>query len=722
MKTCAFPQYSVVVLLLGTAVTAPAQLYDANNINVSTSANNSTAATIAAGDANGQIAIVADPVAAGGDLFDVIVNDPAAVVSLKLPNATVVTSANASTLGFTYTTYTNPSYMSSLYAGTFNLAGTHIAILLPPAQVPGTYTLLVNAAAAQNPVLVIASFVSSSPVRAGATTTAATYKIGDTVVITGLVFNGSSPITDATVTARIVDTGNLTAVPPEVPLVDSGQFDAASGDGLYTGTYTASSAGKFLAVVKATGTAATGNYTRTASASFAVVQPMARFTAFTDAGVDDNANGKPDRVVVSAALNVQQAATYRVGIALQASNGNVIKTSVKSALSAGTPTVPLSFKSTDIIAKLAVDGPYTLRDAVLQVVDGVSNPLVDFVDTPGTTSAYSLSSLDPGSQARFTGQNTVTGVDSNTDGKLDILRVQAGVVVPAAGTYSWSASLFNSAGLFLTVYNKSASLTAGANTVNFDFSGSALGQACASGVFSVKSALLYGSTTSAFADHLVDTQSFSGSQFTGAACFLIAATPNAGALVAGQTQTFTFSYTDPNGAADLSYVSVLINSSIAPGAACNIAWNAADHTIRLYDDQGDGGYTYAQDTFNTFGNNQCTITYNNPITTSGNDLTFTISIAFSATFLGKQNIYLEAKNAASTDTGLQQFGAVNILPTSPCDLNSDQQSSVADVQSMINQALGITAAASDLNHDHKVNLVDMQIVLNAALNMGCSSS
>ena len=39
---------------------------------------------------------------------------------------------------------------------------------------------------------------------------------------------------------------------------------------------------------------------------------------------------------------------------------------------------------------------------------------------------------------------------------------------------------------------------------------------------------------------------------------------------------------------------------------------------------------------------------------------------------------------------------------------------------MINQALGIAAAANDLNHDGIVNVVDVQIVINAALSLGCS--
>jgi hypothetical protein len=44
---------------------------------------------------------------------------------------------------------------------------------------------------------------------------------------------------------------------------------------------------------------------------------------------------------------------------------------------------------------------------------------------------------------------------------------------------------------------------------------------------------------------------------------------------------------------------------------------------------------------------------------------------------------------------------------------------VADVQAVINEALGQAAANNDLNHDGVVNVADVQIVINAALGLGC---
>jgi hypothetical protein len=56
---------------------------------------------------------------------------------------------------------------------------------------------------------------------------------------------------------------------------------------------------------------------------------------------------------------------------------------------------------------------------------------------------------------------------------------------------------------------------------------------------------------------------------------------------------------------------------------------------------------------------------------------------------------------------------------SPCDVNHDGSTTVADAQSVINQALGLAQAVNDLNNDGSVNVVDVQVVINAALNLGC---
>jgi hypothetical protein len=57
-----------------------------------------------------------------------------------------------------------------------------------------------------------------------------------------------------------------------------------------------------------------------------------------------------------------------------------------------------------------------------------------------------------------------------------------------------------------------------------------------------------------------------------------------------------------------------------------------------------------------------------------------------------------------------------------CEVTNDALPSVADVQQMIDEALGASTASHDLNGDKSVNSVDIQIVVNALMGNGCKTS
>jgi hypothetical protein len=56
-----------------------------------------------------------------------------------------------------------------------------------------------------------------------------------------------------------------------------------------------------------------------------------------------------------------------------------------------------------------------------------------------------------------------------------------------------------------------------------------------------------------------------------------------------------------------------------------------------------------------------------------------------------------------------------------CDVDQNGITDVRDVQSVINQALGLVAPVNDLNNDGTVNVVDVQFVINAVLGLGCAA-
>jgi hypothetical protein len=58
---------------------------------------------------------------------------------------------------------------------------------------------------------------------------------------------------------------------------------------------------------------------------------------------------------------------------------------------------------------------------------------------------------------------------------------------------------------------------------------------------------------------------------------------------------------------------------------------------------------------------------------------------------------------------------------SKCDILQEKSPNVADVQAVIDEALGVAPAVNDLNADGGVNVADIQIIINAALGWGCAA-
>jgi probable HAF family extracellular repeat protein len=101
-------------------------------------------------------------------------------------------------------------------------------------------------------------------------------------------------------------------------------------------------------------------------------------------------------------------------------------------------------------------------------------------------------------------------------------------------------------------------------------------------------------------------------------------------------------------------------------------------------------------------------------TQTGSPYTFTANLAAG-------NHTLTASYGGGSGASASISNSIAILALSPCDINTDQVTNIADVQLAINEALGLKAAANDLDGSGIVNVVDIQIVLNAVNNLGCSA-
>ena len=84
---------------------------------------------------------------------------------------------------------------------------------------------------------------------------------------------------------------------------------------------------------------------------------------------------------------------------------------------------------------------------------------------------------------------------------------------------------------------------------------------------------------------------------------------------------------------------------------------------------------------------------------------------------------LNAGNCSSSDINgapVLTSCTAGVIKYASCDINGDGNTTVTDVQLIINEALGVAPATHDLNGDGAVTVGDVQLVINAALGLGCN--
>jgi Tol biopolymer transport system component len=502
------------ILITLTTSTLAQQEADSSSLDVSLTAQNARAIGVRTGESGGIVSLVADPQSKGGDIFDIISNNPNAAISLVLPGGMEINATNAASLGFKYQIVADGTFTRSIFPSFLSAPGTHTVIKLPPSSMPGTYQVKVQSSPATSDYFVVASYYSSSPVKAALVTDFPQYPVGDTVVISGLLFDGKTPITGATVTAVIGDPSNLNAEPVQITLQDSGSYDDAPGDGIYTGTFNANQAGDFSVAIRASGVSGSGvPFARVAETTFKVSQPLANFVSFQDAGVDDDANGLIDRIVVTATVDIRVAGNYRFNLTLVAGNGSEITASALAALQTGPQQISVSFSAQDIYG-LNVDGPYQMKNAILTLQDETDASMASRREAAGNTATYKRVAIQPPA-LYFTGQLFAFPQDTDGNGKYNNLTIYTGIRVSTEGAYDWSAVLVDSLGNRIERISGSVMLWPNTTLIVLTFDGNKIGRNAVDGPYSLQSVLISGAGDSASVQQLWKTRAYSASEFEG---------------------------------------------------------------------------------------------------------------------------------------------------------------------------------------------------------------
>jgi hypothetical protein len=137
---------------------------------------------------------------------------------------------------------------------------------------------------------------------------------------------------------------------------------------------------------------------------------------------------------------------------------------------------------------------------------------------------------------------------------------------------------------------------------------------------------------------------------------IVSLSPNAGT---GTSVTFQAVYSDPNGVGDLNIVLLQVNTVQTSGNGCYVYYQPQGNQLYLFNNAGTALLTPAltPGVAGTASNSQCTLNAgSSSVTTSGNDLTLSVSLSFSSTEVKPQNVYLYAAGLSGQKTGWVEEG------------------------------------------------------------------
>lgn len=214
--------------------------------------------------------------------------------------------------------------------------------------------------------------------------------------------------------------------------------------------------------------------------------PVVGLTAsFSDTGVDTDADGLYDLLRIGVDLDVQEGGTYTLIGELEGSE--ILAVATKSAsLSTGSQSVDLDFDG-QLIFQHRKDGPYQLKR--LRVEDASGNR-VDFTLDAYTTTPYTYGQFQHSGTTINSASYIDQGLDVDSDGDYDYLRVEFQINADQADTYRLMAALKDSEGETIASTTQEISVTGGSNDIVLDFPGGTIYEHGVNGPYQVASVTL----------------------------------------------------------------------------------------------------------------------------------------------------------------------------------------------------------------------------------------
>ncbi len=213
------------------------------------------------------------------------------------------------------------------------------------------------------------------------------YQQNETIVITGTLADGLTPVIGAVVEADIARPDNTA---DRITLYDDGDHnDGAAKDGIYGNSYYETNVGgNYLIVGSATGVWNAADFARGDEVTIAVSPQSASLAGnYSDQAQDIDGDGRYENLTVNVGITVTTASTVTLSASLLSAETDEVDTATETSfLNIGLQTLSLVFDG-NAIYRSGVDGPYLLTHVVL-VDDSMASVKLDEAHNVHTTQAY----------------------------------------------------------------------------------------------------------------------------------------------------------------------------------------------------------------------------------------------------------------------------------------------------------------------------------------------
>ena len=564
--------------------------------------------------------------------------------SITGPAGQVINPNTVESLGGSFTSTHSPTIPSGLSLFS-SLAQNHHYIYSFPSQGAGNYVIRFQAPAnLAEEVPVMTEVTTDSPIAARLFATEATVFTGRPAVLSAALFSGQTPIAGANVTVTLKrEGGSTTAVTLRD---DANPADAEAGDGLYSGEFTPTAAGKYSALAVITGIAPGGSaFTRHSLTELMVLAAPGKLTGTApDHGVDSNGDALVDSIAFDVGTETIVAGTYRAFVHLKTASGKTLVGGGEANLLAGSGNITVKVDAADI-RETGEGGPYFVTLIELDAVETNKQITIDHRANVGQTQAYLFGSFQRDALT-LTGVTSDQGIDTNGNGRYDRLRVTVQVDVRQAGLYRWNMKLTDQNSTRIDFAGGQGFLVAGLNNMILEYNGFTIGSSGAPGPFRLEDMLLFGPKAT-IATTVGQTQAYRSIEFEG-----------------GQENS-----------TDVIAPGVVASLSSSPNAA---GWNNSNVTVTLNASDNQGGSGVQNITYSASGAQPVALT-----TVNGASGSLTISAE------GTTTVTFFARDVAG-NSGAPQTLTLKIDKTAPAINISSPAATL-----LLNQAAAANYTCSD---------------------------